>query len=300
MAQDGSVRLRLDLAYDGTEFHGWAKQGNSDLRTVQKVLEDNLSMVLRESIELSVAGRTDAGVHAAGQVAHCDVRSDALEQRSIDGDPSRLVRRLARLLPDDVRVDKVSFAPEGFDARFSALRRHYVYRVTTHPAGALPTRIRDTASWPKPVDVAATQAAADALIGLHNFVAFCKAKPHATTIRELQEFSWHDVSTPIEPEVYEAHVVADAFCWSMVRSLVGSCLAVGEGRRSSRFTHELLDATTRSPEVPVAAARGLSLTRVDYPDDGQLLERAAQTRAMREIPASLRLDEPRKGLNSGR
>ncbi|WP_143336639.1 tRNA pseudouridine(38-40) synthase TruA [Corynebacterium pacaense] len=295
MAVEDKIRLRLDLAYDGTDFHGWAKQGSSDLRTVQKVLEDTLALVLRETVELSVAGRTDAGVHAAGQVAHVDVPRAALEQRSIDGDPARLVRRLARLLPDDVRVDTVSQAPPGFDARFSALRRHYVYRVCTHPAGPLPTRIRDTATWPKPVDIQAAQAAADALVGLHDFVAFCRAKPNATTVRDLQEFTWSDVSTPTEPQLYEAHVVADAFCWSMVRSLVGSCLAVGEGRRGSGFTRELLDATTRSPRVPVAAARGLSLTAVDYPDDDGLLVRAVMTRAKREIPASLRLGEFPRG-----
>lgn len=296
MTTPGStVRIRLDLDYDGTDFHGWAKQGTSDLRTVQKVLEDNLSMVLREAIELTVAGRTDAGVHAAGQVAHCDVSAESLNQRSIDGDPAKLVRRLARLLPEDIRVHAVTVAPEGFDARFSALRRHYVYRITTHPAGPLPTRNRDTATWPKPVDLAAMQFAADTLIGLHDFVAFCKAKPNATTIRELQEFTWHDVSTPTEPQLYEAHVVADAFCWSMVRSLVGSCMAVGEGRRSRDFTASLLTAAQRSPDVPVAPAKGLSLVGVDYPEPDQLLARALETRAVRgavtETPASLNLED---------
>ena len=133
-------RIRLDLAYNGTAFHGWAKQGDSQLRTVQKVLEDALTLVLRHPVKLTVAGRTDAGVHAAAQVAHCDVPVAALDQRSINGDPARLVRRLARLLPVDVRVHGASFAPEGFDARFSALRRHYRYRLTTHPRGALPCK----------------------------------------------------------------------------------------------------------------------------------------------------------------
>lgn len=251
-------------------------------------------MVLRETVELTVAGRTDAGVHAAGQVAHFDIPAHALEQRSIDGDPSKLVRRLGRLLPDDIRVHGVRFAEPGFDARFSAMRRHYVYRITTHPAGALPTRRHDTAQWPKPVELERMQLAADALLGLHDFVAFCKAKPHATTVRELQKFAWKDVSTDIEPQVYEAHVVADAFCWSMVRSLVGSCMAVGEGRRGSGFTAELLDASERSPMVPVAPAKGLSLVGVDYPSADKLQERALETRAVREFPdasASLKLDD---------
>lgn len=200
---DGFVRLRLDLAYDGTDFHGWAKQ-KGGLRTVQGVLEETLAMIARAKVPLTVAGRTDAGVHARGQVAHVDVPKEMLEQRSVAGEPGKLVRRLAKLLPEDVRVHSCEFAPAGFDARFSALRRHYVYRITTSPRGALPTRARDTAEWIKPVDIDAMQEAATALVGLHDFAAFCKAKPNATTIRELQEFSWRDISTPEEPELFEA------------------------------------------------------------------------------------------------
>lgn len=275
-------RIRLDLAYDGTNFHGWAKQGSLELRTVQKVLEDALSLVLRHKVELTVAGRTDAGVHAAGQVAHFDVPATALAQRSIDGDPTRLVRRLARLLPTDVRVHAASFAPEGFDARFSALRRHYRYRLSTHPRGALPTRVTDTAHWPKPVDVAAMQTCADVLVGLHDFAAFCKYREGATTIRDLQVFTWRDVSSRLEPQTFEAEVVADAFCWSMVRSLVGCCLVVGEGKRPTGFAESLLGVSARSSQVPVAPANGLSLVQVDYPEDSQLAARAELTRAKRE------------------
>lgn len=281
------LRLRLDLAYDGTDFHGWARQkpqpGGGPLRTVQGVLEDALSMILRIDATLTVAGRTDAGVHAAGQVAHLDVPADRLRQRTIDGDPMRLVRRLARLLPDDVRVHAVTVAPEGFDARFSALRRHYVYRVTTHPRGPLPTRSRDTAHWAKAVDLGAVQAAADVLVGLHDFAAFCRARPHATTIRELQSFTWHDVSTPTEPQLYEAHVTADAFCWNMVRSLVGTCLSVGEGRRDAALPARLLGESERSPLIPLAPAKGLSLTGVDYPADGALAARTDVTRDRRSL-----------------
>ncbi|QQU80438.1 tRNA pseudouridine(38-40) synthase TruA [Corynebacterium striatum] len=275
-----NVRLRLDLAYDGTDFHGWARQ-KGDLRTVQGILEDNLSMILRHDVELTVAGRTDAGVHSAGQVAHFDVPSEALDQRSIDGDPAKLVRRLAKLLPEDVRVHACTAAPEGFDARFSALQRHYVYRITTHPRGALPTRARDTAQWPKPVDIDAMQEAATTLVGLHDFAAFCKAKPHATTIRDLHSFEWVDVSTPTEPQLYEARVCADAFCWSMVRSLVGCCLRVGEGARDVDFAAAMLADSQRSSQIPLAPAKGLSLVRVDYPADEELAARAAVTRDRR-------------------
>lgn len=275
-----NVRLRLDLAYDGTDFHGWARQ-KGDLRTVQGILEDNLSMILRHDVELTVAGRTDAGVHSAGQVAHFDVPSEALDQRSIDGDPAKLVRRLAKLLPEDVRVHACTAAPEGFDARFSALQRHYVYRITTHPRGALPTRARDTAQWPKPVNIDAMQEAATTLVGLHDFAAFCKAKPHATTIRDLHSFEWVDVSTPTEPQLYEARVCADAFCWSMVRSLVGCCLRVGEGARDVDFAAAMLAESQRSSQIPLAPAKGLSLVRVDYPADEELAARAAVTRDRR-------------------
>lgn len=277
---EGFVRLRLDLAYDGTDFHGWAKQ-KGGLRTVQGVLEEQLAMIARTEVPLTVAGRTDAGVHARGQVAHVDVPREMLEQRSVGGDPGKLVRRLAKLLPEDVRVHGCEVAPEGFDARFSALRRHYVYRITTSPRGALPTRARDTAEWFKPVDIDAMQDAANALVGLHDFAAFCKAKPNATTIRELQEFSWQDVSTPEEPQLFEARVTADAFCWSMVRSLVGCCLSVGEGRRDVDFAAALLQETKRSSRIPVAPARGLSLVQVDYPEAGDMSARAHMTREKR-------------------
>ena len=275
-----NVRLRLDLAYDGTDFHGWAKQ-KGGLRTVQQTVEEKLSMVLRHPVELTVAGRTDAGVHASGQVAHLDTTRSALGQRSIDGDPSKLVKRLAKLLPADVRVHACTEVPADFDARFSALRRRYVYRITTHPRGALPTRARDTATWFKPVDLELMQAVADQLVGLNDFVAFCKAKPHATTIRELLAFEWKDVSTPAEPQLYEAHVTADAFCWSMVRSLVGCCLRVGEGSRGVDFAARMLREERRSSEIPLADAQGLSLVGVDYPDADQLAARAEMTRGRR-------------------
>lgn len=278
------IRLRLDLAYDGTDFHGWAAQPGQGLRTVQATVEEALALVLRTPARLTVAGRTDAGVHASGQVAHVDVPAAALDQRSLGGDPARLVRRLARLLPADVTVRGCAAAPAGFDARFSALRRRYRYRVSCDPAGPLPTRARDTAHHRRPVDPALLDAAAEVLVGLHDFAAFCRPRPHSTTIRDLQVFRWRDASTAEEPALYEAEVVADAFCWSMVRSLVGACLATAEGRRARGFTAELLGERARSPRVPVAPARGLTLVGVDYPAAAELAERAAATRGLRELP----------------
>lgn len=276
------VRLRLDISYCGTNFHGWARQGDSDLRTVQGTLEDALTLMLRVPVRLSVAGRTDAGVHASGQVAHCDIPRAALDTRSIDGDPGRLVRRLAKYLDPDVRVRACTFAPEGFDARFSALRRHYRYRLTTAGHGALPTRALDTAVWPHPIDIQRAQAIAHALVGLHDFAAFCKPRPHATTIRQLQRFEWQDVSTALEPEVYEVHVVADAFCWNMVRALVGACLVASKKQLDTAFAAELLTQKQRSPQVPLAPACGLDLVQVDYPAPEELAARALNTRARRQ------------------
>jgi len=275
--------VRLDIAYDGTDFHGWARQKGpqAGLRTVQAVLEDSLSMVLRTPVELVVAGRTDAGVHAEGQVAHVDVPVSSFGQRSLQS-PGDLVRRLSRILPADVRLHGAVEAPKGFDARFSALRRHYRYRVTTSLTGPSPLRVRDTARWRHTVDLGAVQTASDILVGLHDFAAFCRYREGSTTVRDLQEFTWRDVSSGTEPETFEATVVADAFCWSMVRSLVGAVLTVGEGRRDAGFTGELLGHRSRSPQVPVAPACGLNLVAVDYPADGELAARALETRVKRE------------------
>ncbi|KXP11140.1 pseudouridine synthase [Tsukamurella pulmonis] len=262
------TRYRLDIAYDGTDFSGWARQ--PERRTVCGVLEENISTVLRTEVQLTVAGRTDAGVHATGQVAHLD--TDAAL-------PDGLVRRLARMLPQDVRVTAIAEAPPEFDARFSALRRHYEYRLTDAPFGANPLRARDTAPWRRPVDLDRMQEASDRLLGLHDFAAFCRRREGATTVRELQRFAWRRD----DDGVFTAEVSADAFCWSMVRSLVGAVAAVGEGRRSADWVAGLLDERERSSAINVAAACGLTLVRVDYPADDELAERNLITREKREV-----------------
>lgn len=271
------VRLRLDLAYDGTDFSGWASQPGR--RTVQGVLEGTLATIAREPVVLTVAGRTDAGVHADAQVAHADVaRASAL---LTDGTPSStLIARLARRLPPDVRVRAVTPAPPGFDARFSALRRHYAYRVTTAPFGAEPLRARDTLRQPRAVDLDAMNAAGAGLLGEHDFAAFCRPRAGATTVRELQHLRWSPVDG--EPDVIVARLSADAFCHSMVRSVVGALLVVGEGRRPVDWPASLLAERARSSSVPVVAAHGLRLTGVDYPCDADLAARAATTRRRRD------------------
>jgi tRNA pseudouridine38-40 synthase len=275
----GTRRIRLDLAYDGTDFAGWARQPG--LRTVQGVLEETLAVLARGPVALTVAGRTDAGVHADAQVAHADVPASGTALLDDGAVPDGLVRRLARMLPPDVRVHAVRLAPDGFDARFAAERRHYAYRVCTAPSGPEPLRARDTLRWPRPLDVEAMTTAGRALLGEHDFAAFCRPREGATTIRELQALSW--AAVPGERDVLEARLSADAFCHSMVRSLVGALLAVGEGRRPVDWPATLLEHRSRSSEIHVVAAHGLRLTGVDYPDDAGLAARAATTRAVRTL-----------------
>ena len=235
------------------------------------MLEHALSMVFRESVRLTVAGRTDAGVHATGQVAHLDLPRDARPG------VAELPRRLARFLPADVRVFGARIVPDEFDARFSALRRHYVYRVADAPYGAHPLRRLDTVSWPRPLDLDALNAASALLLGEHDFVAFCRRREGATTIRELQRLDWARDAEG----VLIARVSADAFCHSMVRSLTGALLAVGEGRSAVDWPASLLAATTRPSTVTVAPPHGLALVGVDYPADAELAARAGVTRNIR-------------------
>ncbi|WP_407688068.1 tRNA pseudouridine(38-40) synthase TruA [Mycobacterium sp. HUMS_1102779] len=274
------VRLRLDIAYDGTEFAGWAAQVGQ--RTVAGVLDEALTTVFRTPVRLRAAGRTDAGVHASGQVAHADVPVVALanaESRSRRaGEPEflPLLRRLGRFLPPDVRVLEIVRAPSGFDARFSALRRHYRYRLSTAPYGAEPLQARYVTAWPRALDLEAMATASRDLLGLHDFAAFCRHRDNATTIRDLQRLEWSRAG-----HLVTAHVTADAFCWSMVRSLIGALLAVGEHRRPASWCRDLLTATARSSEFAAAPAHGLTLVGVDYPPDDQLAERNSITRGMR-------------------
>ena len=284
------TRYRLDIAYDGTDFSGWARQPGR--RTVCGVLEEKLGTVLRREITLTVAGRTDAGVHATGQVAHFDLPGPAGGGESGPGEtagdgavaaemPDGMVRRLARLLPADVRVTALREVPDAFDARFSALRRHYRYRLTGEAYGPPPLR-PDIAGWRRPVDPDRMREASERLLGLHDFAAFCRRREGATTIRELQRFAWGAEPDGLGGTVFVAEVSADAFCWSMVRSLVGAVAAVGEGRRTVEWAASLLDERERSSAINVADARGLTLVRVDYPDDGDPAELAARSLITRE------------------
>ncbi|MEB3067980.1 tRNA pseudouridine(38-40) synthase TruA [Mycolicibacter sp. MYC017] len=274
------VRLRLDIAYDGTDFAGWAVQNGQ--RTVAGVLEETLATVFRVPVRVFGAGRTDTGVHATGQVAHVDIPQSAVAHGYSRGRPAdepeflALTRRLARFLPADVRVLSLQRAAPDFDARFSALRRHYTYRLSTAPYGVTPQSARYVTAWPRALDVEAMGLASQTLVGLNDFAAFCRHREGATTIRDLQRLEWER-----DGDLVTAHVSADAFCWSMVRSLVGALLAVGEHRRSVTWCADLLNAERRSSDFTAAPARGLTLVGVDYPPDDQLGARIVITRDLR-------------------
>jgi tRNA pseudouridine38-40 synthase len=276
------VRLRLDLAYDGTDFHGWATQPG--LRTVQGLLEAALAQVLRvEAAPVTCAGRTDTGVHARGQVVHVDVAPDVLAAsagRSTVEPTEALLRRLNGVLPADVRVRGLREVPEAFDARFSAVWRRYAYRIADHPALADPLVRRAVLARPRRLDLDAMNAAASGLIGEHDFAAFCKRREGATTVRTLLDLSWGRDAEGLAV----ASVRADAFCHHMVRSLVGALVAVGEGRRPPSWAAEVLAAGVRDAAVTVVPAHGLTLEEVGYPDDAGLAAQATAARRVRVAP----------------
>jgi tRNA pseudouridine38-40 synthase len=266
-----TTRVRMDVSYDGRDFSGWAIQPNR--RTVAGVLLEALGRLFdaETPFGLTVAGRTDAGVHATGQVCHVDLPSLAFEE--LGGS----LRRLAGLMPPDARVRAVTPVPDSFDARFSATFRRYEYRVADSQWGPEPLRRYDTIGWVRPLDLERLRQAAEPLLGEHDYAAFCKRKDHATTVRAITRLDWRR-----EPDgVAVATVQADAFCQAMVRSLVGAMLTVGDGRREPEWPAKLLTLRERSSEVTVAPAHGLTLIAVGYPAETEYAQRADATRRLR-------------------
>ncbi|MEV4433552.1 tRNA pseudouridine(38-40) synthase TruA [Streptomyces sp. NPDC049585] len=277
--EPGYVRVRLDLSYDGKDFSGWARQREGQ-RTVQGEIEDAIRTVTRskETFELTVAGRTDAGVHARGQVAHVDLPAELWAEHE-----DKLLRRLAGRLPHDVRVWRAAPAPAGFNARFSAIWRRYAYRVVDHPGGVDPL-LRGHVLWHDwPLDVEAMNAASQALLGEHDFAAYCKRREGATTIRTLQQLSWERDASGI----ITATVRADAFCHNMVRSLVGALLFVGDGHRPVEWPGKVLAAGVRDSAVHVVRPHGLTLEEVGYPADSELAARNREARNRRTLPGAV-------------
>ena len=270
--ESGFRRLRLDIAYDGTHFFGWATQPGH--RTLQDLIEEAISRISQTNIDSIVAGRTDAGVHATGQVIHVDV-PDAMFVRDLTYLDLRY--KLNRILDEDVRIMKVSDAPQGFHARFSALRRYYSYKILDNNDVIAPLSRHDVASWYRPLDADRMNEASALLLGHHDFAAFCKFKVGGTTIRTLEKYEWHRS----DEGLLVADVVADAFCYSMVRNLVGAVVCVADGRQSPAWIAQLLANKERVSDSLVFPARGLTLYQVDYPNNDQLLERAKITVAKR-------------------
>ncbi len=275
------MRVRVDFGYDGTDFSGWAAQPGR--RTVEETLAAGWATILRtDPPKLTVAGRTDAGVHARGAVCHLDIDDEQLASLPGRSDRSPLeaaLTRLAGVLPADVVVHRVSAAPDGFDARFSASWRRYLYRIADEGAARDPLRRRDTVWLKHPLDLDAMNAAAAELLGLNDFAAFCKKREGATTVRTLLDYSW----TRDADGVLLGTVRADAFCHSMVRALVGAIVPVGQGKRPVQWPAQVLAAAVRDPGVAVMPAHGLSLEEVSYPADSELAARAAQARNVRTL-----------------
>lgn len=305
------VRLRLDLAYDGGAFYGWARQPT--LRTVQGELEQALHTILRvpaddpdEPLRLTVAGRTDTGVHALHQVCHLDVGESTLDRcvghMGVPA-PEALFRRLSRMVPDDIAIHAVSVAPEGFDARFSALERTYVYRICDDARPVDPRMRGFVLPLDDRLDLDAMNAAAAMTIGLHDFGSFATPNPGGTTIREVKQAYWSRI--PVSPLVPGASggagtaggytvpaaesglvcftIVADAFARNMVRSLVNACVKVGQGRKDLNWFAEKMATPLREGSTGPIAPQGLTLEHVAYPPDDHLAARAEAIRAKRTL-----------------
>jgi tRNA pseudouridine38-40 synthase len=266
--ESGFLRLRIDLAYDGTNFSGWGRQ--PDRRTVQEEVEKALTTATQSKIETIVAGRTDAGVHATGQVIHVDV-PDSL---NLD----ELSYKLNRMLDTDVRILKVAVVNGPFNARFSALRRHYTYKILDGNQTVLPLDRLDVAPWYRVLDVDLMNQASALMLGSHDFAAYCKFREGSTTVRNLQRFEW----TRDSAGFLIGDVVADSFCYSMVRNLVGAVVCVADGRFGPDWIEQTLANKVRISDSLVFPACGLSLRQVDYPTDDQLSEHAKVTIGKRD------------------
>lgn len=311
-------RLRLDLAYDGTLFHGWADQPG--LRTVEGEITEVMSTIVREPVALTVAGRTDAGVHARAQTVHVDVPTtlwnsalrgrggpdyeQALQEggQALSAQASQrlahrvnglLARRYAQFCQEhglriprgtsDIVIHSIHPVSCDFDARFSAIGRSYIYRMSDGQAARSPLRRHDVV-WlgGNSLNIDAMNAAAAPLRGEHDFLSYCRPREGATTIRTLRTLEFQRD----EEGVIHANVEADAFCHSMVRSLVGAAIEVGSGRREVGWMMELLAARSRAQAAPIAPAHGLTLHRVEYPPAEEWAVRAQAARRRRDTEDS--------------
>jgi tRNA pseudouridine38-40 synthase len=280
VTEPSTVRWRLDLGYDGTNFSGWATQPGR--RTVQGELESWIRRILRldEPVQLVCAGRTDAGVHARVQVAHVDLGSMLI----IDG--AALSRRLNKVLGGDCVIRRITAAPPGFDARFAAIWRRYVYRLSDGGVPPDPLYRSQIAQLNAEVDLDRLNEEAVTLVGLRDFGAFCRRRDGASTIRNLLELAARRVPSGPMAGVIECTVRADAFCHAMVRSLIGALVAVATGQRDHEWLAAITERGVRDSSIIVMPATGLTLEEVGYPADHELAARVLEARALREVSRS--------------
>ena len=251
------TRVRMLVAYDGTGFHGFSE--NLDVRTVGGELARALETVLRQPVNLIVAGRTDRGVHAWGQVVHFDVDQP-------EPDLVGLQRHLNSMLGPAIVVRSAEVASAGFNARRSAVARRYRYTVLNRP---VPDPFLATTTWhvAEPLDLAALRLACDPIIGEHDFSSFCRVPkriPDASLVRLVYDARWHDVGDGL----LRFDIDASSFCQQMVRALVGTMVPMGLGRQRAGEMAGILRARTRSVANRIAPARGLCLWEVVYPGEG--------------------------------
>jgi pseudouridylate synthase I len=246
-----TVVCRLLVAYDGTDFHGFAAQ--RDQRTVAGVLKDALTKVVRAEVELACAGRTDAGVHARGQVVSFMAAPDI--------DLDRLRTSLNVMLGPEVVVRRAELAPPGFDARHSARWRSYQYTVLNRPQ-ADPFRSRYAWHVPASLDLRALRLGSDPFVGEHDFASFARKGPAgSTTVRRVTHSAWRDLGDG----VLRYDIRANAFCWQMVRSIVGTLVEVGTGKKRPGDILAIMRAGDRAAAGAVAPPHGLCLWEVGYP-----------------------------------
>ncbi|MGH2784081.1 MAG: tRNA pseudouridine(38-40) synthase TruA [Actinomycetota bacterium] len=240
--------MALLVAYDGTDFHGFARQPSR--RTVQGVLEEALSQLLRTPVRTTGAGRTDAGVHAAGQVVSFEAPDGT--------DSAWVAARLNKRLGPEVSIRGAAAVPDSFDARFGAKRREYEYHLYRTPAPD-PFLDRFAVHLPGDLDLLAMRSAAKAFVGEHDFSSFCR-RGEGSLVRRVRSITF---ASP-EPGRLVVRVVADSFCHQMVRSLVGLLLEIGRGKRPAGDARKALSARNRGAAGPVAPAKGLVLRSVTY------------------------------------
>lgn len=278
--ESGFRRLKIDLSYDGTNFAGWAKQ--PDQRTVQETIEEALTRITRHQVATIVAGRTDAGVHARHQIIHVDIPAAPHISRyrpdETEWDIENFYFRINQILDKDIRINSVVEAPANFHARFSAVARHYRYKILDNNRVLSPLQRIDATTWFRELDIDLMNEASAKMLGERDFATFCRFRPNSTTIRELQRFEWHRDSDGF----VIADLCADAFGWNMVRNLVGAAVCVGENRYPVEWMSEILTAKSRVSDSYVFPGSGLTLMQVDYPADEDLLARIDMTLAKRD------------------